>query len=90
MAACDKCLHKPVCGKFQATGGHVNSCEHHREDRRGEWEMVDEYCRHAKEFRCTACGAPAYYDHYTRSCDYDFCPNCGADMRGEGDGDHLL
>lgn len=50
--------------------------------RRGEWEMVDEHCNHAHEFRCTQCERSVFYDHYTRRCDYDFCPNCGADMRG--------
>ena len=25
---CDKCVHKAVCGKYQATGGHVRECEH--------------------------------------------------------------
>lgn len=28
MGICDKCLHKEVCGKYIATGGHVKSCEH--------------------------------------------------------------
>lgn len=32
MAICDTCGHRPVCGKFQATGGHVKSCEHHMKD----------------------------------------------------------
>ena len=29
---CNNCIHKAVCSKFAATGGHVKSCEHHRED----------------------------------------------------------
>ena len=28
---CNKCEHRPVCGKYQATGGHVKSCDHFRE-----------------------------------------------------------
>ena len=27
MAACENCLHKTVCGKHRATGGHVKECE---------------------------------------------------------------
>lgn len=25
---CNKCIHKAVCGKHKATGGHVRECEH--------------------------------------------------------------
>lgn len=25
---CKKCLHIEVCGKYQATGGHVRNCKH--------------------------------------------------------------
>ena len=43
-------------------------------DRTGEWmEDEDGY------FRCSHCGK---YPLYQRSHS-DFCPNCGADMRGE-------
>jgi len=48
---------------------------------RGEWERVsaDKYVQHAYYFyRCSKCG----YDHIGKT---NFCPNCGADMRGEGD-----
>lgn len=47
----------------------------------GEWIPVDMTCNHAHEFKCTACGNSVWYDHYTRFCEYDYCPNCGADMR---------
>ena len=33
---CKNCIHKPVCGKFLATGGHVINCKHHRQERRGK------------------------------------------------------
>ena len=48
--------------------------------RHGRWIMADEYCNHAKEFQCSACGNTVEYDYYTRFCEYDFCPNCGAKM----------
>ena len=50
--------------------------------KRGEWVMVDEYCNHAKTYECTACRGAVELDRYTRCCDYDFCPNCGAKMEG--------
>lgn len=46
---------------------------------RGEWKRVsaDKYVQHAYHFyRCDKCG----YDHIGKT---NFCPNCGADMRGE-------
>lgn len=42
-----------------------------RENVRGEWIKI-----HWKAFRCSECkGISEYYT--------DFCPNCGAQMRGE-------
>lgn len=46
----------------------------------GKWTPVNIYCNHAREFKCSACGESVYYDHDTRFCEYDFCPNCGACM----------
>ena len=34
---CDKCIHKPVCSIYRATGG-KKSCEYYRE----EWKQADE------------------------------------------------
>ena len=48
--------------------------------RHGHWIMADEYCNHAKEFQCSACGNTVEYDYYTSFCEYDFCPHCGAKM----------
>ena len=42
-----------------------------RENVKGEWIKI-----HWKAFRCSECkGISEYYT--------DFCPNCGADMRGD-------
>ena len=76
---CNNCIHKTVCGKFRATGG-VNKCEHHKEERRGEWK----YYRKQGIATCTRCS-------FERNVDVNFgkaisCPNCGADMRGKEDG----
>lgn len=42
----------------------------------GEWIDVTEYCG---EFRCSACNFLCVTNIYR------FCPNCGADMRREGE-----
>ena len=83
---CNKCIHQPVCGKFQATGGHVKSCEHHKEERKGRWidvRATPSVCRNnVSVVRCSKC--EIYFcdlvnnHHYM----YHYCPHCGADMRG--------
>ena len=37
MSDCKVCLHKKVCSKFVATGGHVSNCEHFIKDIIGYW-----------------------------------------------------
>lgn len=32
---------------------------------------------------CSECGSEWSYDAETGSCNFNFCPNCGADMREE-------
>lgn len=94
---CNNCIHKPVCGKFAATGGHVRECEHFKEVRRGrcDWcEPGKELCGTCQEFfdyygdggsdKCSACLDDPRCSHYNP---VNFCPNCGADMRGDIDGD---
>ena len=50
-----------------------------RENVRGEWQVVG----YDKDYipivyTCSACGF-----HTTMELEFDFCPNCGADMRGD-------
>ena len=52
--------------------------------RRGEWVFVIESVRPYKteiEERCSLCGR--YVRRYGTQPQDNFCPNCGADMRGE-------
>ena len=79
---CNNCGHKPVCGKFQATGGHVNNCEHHKEERRGEWEKSE----YTGFVRCNLCKDAYIDEEWLEAGKWGYCPNCGADMRGEADG----
>ena len=80
---CNNCIHKPVCSKFAATGGHVRECKHFKEERRGRWITWQEvfpdrifaaFKRKPNTF-CSYCGA--------LGSSQSFCSNCGADMRGE-------
>ena len=74
---CNNCIHKAVCSIYRATGG-VKKCEHFKEERKGKWD--DSY--DGVTPYCTACGR----SHRGMYRTPNFCPNCGADMRGEEDG----
>lgn len=59
-----------------------------RENVRGEW-IEDNPRDKSMMWRCSVCGRIAYYPtigerkSYKKHCGYNFCPNCGAQMRGE-------
>lgn len=59
-----------------------------RENVRGEWlsKNLDNFRKY--EVICSVCGARfiGNYDAYDEPYDFNFCPNCGAEMRGEQDG----
>ena len=83
---CNNCIHKAVCSKFAATGGHVRECGHFREDRRGKWEIHQD--SYGNELMwCRFCHSE-FYDGENDTVDQtpNYCPNCGADMRGAEDG----
>ena len=61
----------------------IDEAETVEETKCGSWERMDEYCFHAKTFRCSVCKNDVEYPYFTRFCDYDFCPNCGANMKEE-------
>lgn len=48
--------------------------------KKGHWEVEQTYCNF--KFRCSECG---YYEThaYEDTKPSNFCPNCGADMRGD-------
>ncbi len=73
---CDKCLCRPVCDRYKATGGHVNGCGHRLVKKTGHW------IRRGNEKKCSCCG----FIYYSNHDDWNGCPNCLADMRGEEDG----
>lgn len=48
-----------------------------RKNVRGEWKQIG----NGDFYKCSICSCGAQYGHYA-----NFCPNCGAEMRGEKDG----
>lgn len=47
------------------------------EVKRGEWK------RKGQDIYCSVCGNESAYNPFGASKFSDYCPNCGADMRGE-------
>lgn len=70
---CNNCIHKPVCSKHIACG-EVNSCEHHKEERKGRWVRVEMWGTDFWECsKCNALGSPVW----------KVCPLCETHMGGD-------
>ena len=54
------------------------------ERKTGKWIKLDAHA-HLADHKCSACGQECYVPTCMGDPMYDFCPNCGADMRGEQD-----
>lgn len=82
MANCKTCLHAAVCGKRIATGGHVKECKNSVEKKTGRWLEIEEGTI------CSECHEHPFADGECAIADYNgnYCPNCGADMRRDGNG----
>lgn len=48
---------------------------------RGRWKDAIQNCNDSPHVKCSVCGE--YYWQYFKK--FNFCPNCGADMRGDND-----
>lgn len=78
---CEDCIHEKVCEGY-SNCEEVGLCEPKRTH--GEWiEQPNDH----NHFMCSECGKPC--DRVLTVSGYiveqlsDFCPDCGADMRGE-------
>lgn len=53
---------------------------------RGEWTIIeDDYCG-LIGLECSHCEKTWWFDEESPIGEYHFCPGCGADMRGDGNG----
>lgn len=48
--------------------------------KRGKWEIISDDDQFEGIYRCSLCGGDAFFSDGDF---YNYCPNCGADMRGE-------
>jgi hypothetical protein len=81
MSECTKCIHKCVCKTAESCDGFVSGCKHFKEQKKGRWQPQFEYdfeqgMHRLSGYNCDQCGIWTL-----KKCNY--CPNCGADMRGE-------
>lgn len=54
-----------------------------RENVRGKWELVDKLPEpDGKWVRCSVCRSSEHLEYNHAKLTWKFCPNCGADMRG--------
>ncbi len=55
----------------------------------GYWIERPLDCFRKYEVKCSECGFVGIgnYDQYLEPCDFNYCPNCGADMRERKDND---
>ena len=87
MVDCKKCLHAPVCEKLpKMPGAIIAECAEFKDSTKwverpkGRWEW-----RGGIPW-CTNCGEmPPDYSYGGDANTTQFCPNCGADMRGESE-----
>lgn len=85
---CDKWLH--IYGNKLGTGVNCEWVDDVRENVKGEWVYEDEYYQDDGTHvvvgypHCSVCNYVPYHpdDERIDECT-PFCPNCGADMRGE-------
>ena len=92
---CKDCIHSGLCYKENDYENFPDRCGDFISDKfenarpKGEWIADTNHCYDDDEdtFECSICKEP-----FTLICGtpkdnlYNFCPNCGADMRGEDNG----
>lgn len=50
----------------------------------GKWIKINPEARgYAEFFRCSVCLSNVQLSYWDKECEYEYCPNCGADMRGD-------
>ena len=78
---CEKCVHEDICRREQCGEPFcvIRSCFDFEEKRlRGKWIETDDDLK-ISDYACSVCGQLTDLDD-----PWNFCPSCGADMRGTG------
>lgn len=98
MASCYDCIHCGACSDagdsgFSSLKEDVSECKHFKnkadfvEVKRGEWIKKFKYSHGYDDYYNTECSLCGYKAEKSGAGDKlsldNFCPNCGADMRGE-------
>ena len=92
MADCSKCIHIDVCGKLMFFGRNCNKeCIHYKDGSdlvevvHGEWSTIEDDYLGLTALECSKCNQEYWFEEEPPIKIYNYCPNCGADMRGDGD-----
>lgn len=78
MSECTKCIHKCVCKTAESCDGFVSGCKHFKEQKKGRCKFCEDYDTLAE----VVCYLP-HDNGGATTVPINYCPNCGADMRGE-------
>ena len=88
--SCVNCIHKDVCFRYRLNFAIVregNCTNYYENPKKGKWIKINPEARgYAEFFRCSNCLSNVQYSYCDKECEYDYCPNCGADMRGDKHG----
>ena len=85
MASCKDCIHERVCvikafpDAFENTEWSKEPCDHFESKSEGEWEKASEFM---PIYRCSICKERNLFKNGNNVFS-NFCPNCGAKMKGE-------
>lgn len=89
---CEKCIHVAVCETAKACGGYVSGCKHYKEQKQGRWVKHKPKPEAMREWHRQGIGKAMSEASIFWTCSccetwgtprQNFCPNCGADMRGD-------
>ena len=82
MNTCKECIHAEMCKWIDELEG--RGCDffdgEQEPSRKGHWIKERPWLK----VHCSECGKDAIGNHGFDELKTDFCPNCGADMRGKG------
>ena len=79
---CSKCIHKAVCKTAESCDGYVPGCKHFKEQKKGRWTRVEVDLGCGIKTHRNACSECGFLKNTLTG---NYCPKCGADMRGEED-----